>query len=63
MSERNRPQPSYFIIKIDDETVDAIEDVCQEIAIDNVMASEYVWELLVTHYLFNRLPSGPSAEA
>lgn len=49
--------------KIDDEAVDAIEDVCHEIAIDNVMASEFVWELLMRHFLFQRSINGPSIEA
>tara|TARA_R110000824_G_scaffold297783_2_gene486030 strand:- start:3334 stop:3522 length:189 start_codon:yes stop_codon:yes gene_type:complete len=60
---RRRPQPSYFVVKIDDETVDAIEDVCQEIAIDNVMASDFVWELMMMHFVFQRSLNGPSIEA
>ena len=49
--------------KIDDEAVDAIEDVCHEIAIDNVMASEFVWELMMMHFIFQRSINGPSIEA
>jgi len=60
---RRRPQPSYFVVKIDDETVDAIEDVCKEMAVSNVHASDFVWELMVLHFVFQRLPNGPSAEA
>jgi len=62
MTVRRRTQ-SYCGVKIDDETGDAIEDVCHEIAIDNVMASEFVWELMMMHFIFQRSINGPSIEA